>query len=133
MVLNSFPPWSKGVFSITMSKDWFGQNWSNRAHFLNLLQIDLDFITLQVCLLNMNVVQNGYFMSSNAYVFRHCPPALQIYSFISINGLFKVNLEFRISGETWKMIYQFLLETGNWKLGFWNPPWFLVAEQNCNN
>ena len=28
-----------------MSKDWFGQNWSNRAHFLYLCQMDLDFIT----------------------------------------------------------------------------------------
>ena len=35
--------------------------------------------------------------------------------------LFKVNLEFRISGVTWKMKYQFVLETGNWKPGFWNP------------
>ena len=40
-------------------------------------------------------------------------------------GLFKVNLEIRIM--TWKMKYQFVLETGNWK------PWFLVAEQKCNN
>ena len=30
-------------------------------------------------------------------------------------GLFKVNLEFRISGVTWKMKYQFVLETGNLK------------------
>ena len=28
-------------------------------------------------------------------------------------GLFKVNLEFRISGVNWKMIHQFVLETGN--------------------
>ena len=28
-------------------------------------------------------------------------------------GLFKVNLEFRVSGVTWKMKYQFVLETGN--------------------
>ena len=27
--------------------------------------------------------------------------------------LFKVNLEFRILGVTWKMKYQFVLETGN--------------------
>ena len=25
------------------------------------------------------------------------------------------------------MKYQFVLETGNWKPGFWNPPWFFVA------
>ena len=37
------------------------------------------------------------------------------------NGLFKVNLQFRSSGVTWKMKYQFVLETGNWKPGFWNP------------
>ena len=35
------------------------------------------------------------------------------------NGLFKVNMEFRISGVTWKMKYQFLLETGNWKPDSW--------------
>ena len=48
------------------------------------------------------------------------------------NGLFKVNLQFRISVVTWKMKYQFVLETGNWKYGFWNPPWFLVAGQKSN-
>ena len=37
------------------------------------------------------------------------------------SGLFKVNLEFTISGVTWKMKYQFVLETGNWKPEFWNP------------
>ena len=49
------------------------------------------------------------------------------------NGLFKVNLQFRISVVTWKMKYQFVLETGNWKPGFWNLPSFLVAEQKSNN
>jgi hypothetical protein len=33
MVLNNVPPWSKGIFSVTMSKDWFGYAWSNRTHF----------------------------------------------------------------------------------------------------
>jgi hypothetical protein len=28
-------------------------------------------------------------------------------------GLFKLNLEFRKSGVTWKMKYQLVLETGN--------------------
>ena len=28
-------------------------------------------------------------------------------------GIFKVNLEFRISGVTWKTKYQLVLETGN--------------------
>ena len=121
-----------------MSKDWFGRNWSNRAHFLYLLQMDLDFITLQVCLLNMKVVQNGYFMSSIAYAFKLCPPAMQIYWFESVNGLFKVNLEFRISGETWKMKCQFVLETGNWKPGFLKPrfenpdSWLLSKKATIN-
>ena len=30
-----------------------------------------------------------------------------------VNGLFKVNLELPLSGLTWKMKYQCVLETGN--------------------
>jgi hypothetical protein len=40
-------------------------------------------------------------------------PTKKTYS-ISLNiGLFKVNLELPFSGLTWKMKYQFVLETGN--------------------
>ena len=54
------------------------------------------------------------------------------------SGFFKVNLEFRISGVTWKMKYQLVLETGNWKPGFLKPrfenpdSWLLSKKATIN-
>ena len=36
-------------------------------------------------------------------------------------GLFKVNLEMAIFEFDLEIKYQFVLETGHWKHGFWNP------------